>query len=158
LPFCIEVPVPSQESVQWYIYVRGIDFVSFSDFSTVFLEAFWQWGSLWQLNDMRHSFPFLYLGLILWPTGTTWHSESIHWSIKLVDGHPFLRCRGVSILSLSPIFLLFFWKRSDSEVVFVVHYILFILCVWINSRPCIDENAMHINVQDNILQYLIKYI
>jgi hypothetical protein len=35
-PCCTEVPVPSQESVQWYIYERGIDFVSFSDFSTVF--------------------------------------------------------------------------------------------------------------------------
>jgi hypothetical protein len=83
-PCCIEVPVQSQESVQWYSCDRGIDLAFFSDFSTGF----------WKRSDSVEGFAFhfLYIGLILWPTGTTWHSDSIYWCIKFVDGHPLLRC------------------------------------------------------------------
>jgi hypothetical protein len=45
-----------------------------------------------EINEMHHSFRSLYIGLIVWPTRTTWHSDSIHWCIKFVDGHPHLRC------------------------------------------------------------------
>ena len=61
-------------------------------------------------GDKRNApfFHSLYIELLLWPTRTTWHSDSIHWCIKFVDGHPLLRCL---------LFHTFAWENISSHLI-----------------------------------------
>jgi hypothetical protein len=61
-----------------------------------------------EINEIHNSFHSWYIGHILWPTRTTWHSDSIYWCIKFVDGHPLLSCL---------LFHNFTWESQSSHLI-----------------------------------------